>query len=263
MYILTYWPFFPAPMRSIWLFFFFFILSRYILIAHHHLYTRIYQARSIFLQLFLVWFFAILIMVPPLLGIWGTLGLDEPTFSCTILKKNGRSIKKFLFLVGFLLPCIVIIISYSCIYYTVRKQRQKLNKHICSSATITTTTASSKSMGIPAAREREDSRLTAMMLTIFIGFLLCFLPLTIVNLFDDKHNFPWLNTLASILAWASSVVNPFIYAVSNRTYRVAYFKVFSAMKFWGEPISPMPSKSFLPSKGSRDPGSNGNFDGKA
>lgn len=197
-------------------------------------------------------------MVPPLLGIWGTLGYDKPTFSCTILKKDGKSIKKFLFLVGFLLPCIVIIISYSCIYYTVRRQRQKLNKHICSSAG-----APSKSMGIPAAREREDSRLTAMMLTIFICFLLCFLPLTVLNIFDDKHKYPWLNTIASILAWASSVINPFIYAASNRTYRVAYFKLFSAMKFWGEPLSPMPSKSFLPSKGSRENGSNGNFNGKA
>lgn len=245
--------------------FFFFLIRRYILISHHHLYQRFYRPWVIGCQLLFVYCFAIAIMFPPLLGIWGTkLGLDEATFSCTILK-NGRfffSWKKFLFVVGFLLPCIVIIISYSCIYYTVRKQRQKLNKHICSSATITTTTASSKSMGLPAAREREDSRLTAMMLTIFICFLACFLPLTIVNLFDDRHQFPWLNTLASILAWASSVINPFIYAASNRTYRVAYFKLFSAMKFWGQPLSPMPSKSFLPSKGSRDAGSNGNFNGK-
>ncbi|XP_031628610.1 protein trapped in endoderm-1 isoform X2 [Contarinia nasturtii] len=233
-------------------------LNRYILIAHHHLYARIYRPHIIALQLFVVWFFAISTMIPPLFSVWGTLGLDEKTFSCTILKKDGKSIKKFLFLVGFLLPCIVIIISYSCIYYTVRRQRQKLNKHISSSAPITG--ASSKSIG--AAREREDSRLTAMMLTIFICFLLCFLPLTVVNLFDDKLEYPWINTIASVLAWASSVINPFIYAASNRTYRVAYFKLFSAMKFWGEPLSPMPSKSFLPSKGSRDNGSNGNFNGK-
>lgn len=234
---------------------------RYILIAHHHLYARIYRPHIIALQLFFVWFFALSTMIPPLLGVWGTLGLDEPTFSCTILKKDGKSIKKFLFVVGFLLPCIVIIISYSCIYYTVRKQRQKLNKHICSSANAAA--GSSKSIGLPAVREREDSRLTAMMLTIFICFLLCFLPLSIVNIFDDKNQFPWISIVASILAWASSVINPFIYAASNRTYRVAYFKLFSAMKFWGEPLSPMPSKSFLPSKGSRDNGSNGgNFNGR-
>jgi len=31
--------------------------------------------------------------------------------------------------------------------------------------------------------------------------------------------------MASVLAWASSVVNPFIYAASNRQYRAAYRKL--------------------------------------
>lgn len=194
-------------------------------------------------------------MMPPVFGIWGTVGLDKSTFSCTILKKDGRSIKKFLFFVGFFLPCCVIITSYTCIYCIVRRQRQKLNKHISGSTTNTNNVIS-----LPAVREREDSRLTAMMLTIFVCFLLCFLPLSVVNILDDTNEYPWMNIIASVLAWASSVINPFIYAASNRTYRVAYFKLFAAMKFWGEPLSPMPSKSFLPSRGSKEIPSNGNMD---
>lgn len=224
-------------------------LCRYILIAYHHLYAQIYRPHIIVLQLLIVWGFAFLTMVPPALGIWGTLGLDESTFSCTILKKDGRSIKKFLFLVGFLLPCVVIITSYTCIYYIVRRQRQKMSGHLQGGSIGKTTVA------IATAREREDSRLTAMMLTIFICFIACFLPLTVVNIVDDKNDYPWLNIISSILAWASSVINPFIYAASNRTYRVAYFKLFAALKFWGEPMSPMPSKSFLQSRGSKEVGS--------
>ena len=45
--------------------------------------------------------------------VWGTLGLDPATFSCTILKKDGRSPKKFLMVFGFLLPCVAIILCYS------------------------------------------------------------------------------------------------------------------------------------------------------
>lgn len=223
---------------------------RYILIAYHHLYAQIYRPHIIVLQLLVVWGFAFFIMVPPALGIWGTLGLDESTFSCTILKKDGRSIKKFLFLVGFLLPCVVIITSYTCIYYIVRRQRKKMSGHLQGGGSNAKTAAA-----IATAREREDSRLTAMMLTIFICFIACFLPLTVVNIVDEKNDYPWLNIISSILAWASSVINPFIYAASNRTYRVAYFKLFAALKFWGEPMSPMPSKSFLQSKGSKDIGS--------
>lgn len=78
----------------------------------------------------------------------------------------------------------------------------------------------------------------------------------LVNVVDDDNQYPWINILASIAAWASSVVNPFIYAASNRSYRVAYYKLFSTMKFWGQPLSPMISKSFVPSKGSKDSSQN-------
>lgn len=109
-----------------------------------------------------------------------------------------------------------------------------------------------KNSGTSTIRDREDSRLTAMMLLIFSCFILCFLPLMIANVFDENGNYPWLQILASIMAWASSVINPFIYAASNRNYRVAYYKLFASIKFWGQPLSPMPSKSYMPSKDSKE-----------
>lgn len=52
----------------------------------------------------------------------------------------------------------------------------------------------------------------------------------LVNVFDDDTQFPVLNVLASVLAWASSVINPFIYAASNRQYRAAYTKLFNIVR---------------------------------
>lgn len=68
------------------------------------------------------------------------------------------------------------------------------------------------------------------MLLIFLCFLFSFLPLMLVNVFDDRIRFPVLNVLASILAWASSVMNPIIYAASNRQYRAAYSKLFTIIR---------------------------------
>lgn len=182
------------------------------------------------------------------MGVWGRLGLKESTFSCTILKDdNGNSIKKFIFLFGFTLPCVVIIVSYSMIYWIVTKQRQKLNNAV-----------TRKSSG--SCREKEDSKLTFMMLIIFICFLVCFFPSMLVNVTMEDHQYPWIQILSSILTWASSVLNPFIYAASNRTYRLAYYKLLSPLKFWGKPLSPMSSKTFIPSKVSRD-GSQNNHSG--
>lgn len=197
-----------------------------------------------------------MLQLPPLLGIWGTVGLDVPTFSCTILKKDGRSIKKFLFFIGFFLPCLVIICSYSCIYWTVRRQRQKLNRHFDNlhkqqQKKVTTTplaTSAKTSKSKRSSRDREDSRLTGMMLTIFLCFLACFLPLMVVNVADDQNRYPWVQIFASVMAWASSVINPFVYAASNRTYRIAYYKLFADLKFWGAPLPPVVSKSYQPSK---------------
>ena len=81
-----------------------------------------------------------------------------------------------------------------------------------------------------SAQRREDIRLTKMMLTIFLCFLVCFLPLMLVNVADDAVEFPFLHILASVLAWASAVVNPFIYAFKNRQYQQAFIKVSFAKK---------------------------------
>ena len=78
-----------------------------------------------------------------------------------------------------------------------------------------------------SAQRREDIRLTKMMLTIFLCFLVCFLPLMLVNVADDDVQFPFLHIVASVLAWASAVVNPFIYAFKNRQYQQAFIKVIS------------------------------------
>lgn len=222
-------------------------LNRYILIACHNLYAHIYKKKFIAMQLLFVWAVSFLLLLPPTLGIWGEMGLDEATFSCTILKKDGKSIKKTLFLIGFLLPCLVIIISYTCIYIKVFRQKKRMINH-------RQFVVSTKEHVLTVRKNREDNKLTMMMVTIFVCFLVCFLPLMLANVVDDERNtsYPWLHIIASVMAWASSVVNPIIYAASNRNYRIAYFKVFASLKFWGEPLSPMPSKSFQQSRNSKD-----------
>ncbi|XP_034940177.1 protein trapped in endoderm-1 [Chelonus insularis] len=187
-------------------------INRYVLISQSDIYARLYTTRGIVIMLVVIWVFSFSLLLPPLTGIWGTLGLEAKTFSCTILPKDGKSPKKMLFVIGFIIPCVVIIVSYLCIYWKVRKSRKNLEAHM----------GMRKNIGF---QRREDSRVTKLMLTIFLCFLLCFLPLMLVNVIDDKVNVPILHVVASILAWASSVINPFIYAGTNKLYREAYRQV--------------------------------------
>jgi hypothetical protein len=75
------------------------------------------------------WLFSFLMMTPPLLGIWGDLGLNPATFSCTILPgENGKSPKKF-FAFGFLITCVTVIVSYTCIFIKVKQSRCNVMAH--------------------------------------------------------------------------------------------------------------------------------------
>ena len=107
----------------------FFFTNRYILITSPSWYDKIYRKCNIIAMIVGMWLFSFLMMTPPLLGIWGDLGLKEATFSCTILSKEGKSPKKFFFAFGFIIPCLTIIISYSCIFIKVRQSRRNVLAH--------------------------------------------------------------------------------------------------------------------------------------
>ncbi|XP_037068751.1 protein trapped in endoderm-1-like [Pollicipes pollicipes] len=177
---------------------------RYVLIGHNHLYSKIYRFPCIVAMAIAVWIFSFAMMLPPLLEVWGRLGLDERTFSCTILKKNGKSPKKMLFAVGVLLPCLIIVTCYALIFVKVRRSRQTIRGHSMHGARTSMSPSKQSEQQKNNAR-KEDMRLTKMMLTIFLAFLACFFPLMLVNVFDDDDvRYPSLHVVAwSVLAWMS------------------------------------------------------------
>ena len=145
---------------------------------------------------------------------------------------------------GILMPCIVIIACYSAIFAKVRQSRRNVQQHLNNGDKTR-----GESSSTPSQR-KEDIKLTKMMLTIFISFLVwyirpvgtifdpfwqpplcsylfqvCFMPLLLVNVADEAVSLPFLHIVASILAWASAVINPFIYAFKNRQYQQAFAKV--------------------------------------
>ncbi|XP_012282147.2 fatty acyl-CoA hydrolase precursor, medium chain [Orussus abietinus] len=81
-------------------------VNRYVLISKSEIYARLYTPHGITAMLIAIWTLSFSLLIPPLVDAWGTLGLDAATFSCTILKKDGKSPKKFLFLLGIVVPCV-------------------------------------------------------------------------------------------------------------------------------------------------------------
>jgi len=218
-------------------------LNRYVLISCPGAYSKIYSRCNILLMVAGVWLFSFGLLVPPLLDVWGTLGLDPPTFSCTILKDDsGRSPKKFLFMFGFLLPCIAIIVCYSAIFYRVRQSRLNVQKHVGLPGSVRNNPSKQIS------QRKEDLRMTKMMLIIFVSFLICFLPLMLVNVIDDEVKVPTVHVVSSMLAWGSAVINPFIYAFKNRQYKQAFKKLLCLDSETSQPARPGGSQNSGQSK---------------
>ncbi|XP_013789554.1 protein trapped in endoderm-1-like isoform X2 [Limulus polyphemus] len=155
-------------------------VNRFVIFNYHHLYGKIYKKRFVVLMIIFCWVFSFALLVPTLTRAWGEFGLDKATFSCTILMRNGRSPKKFLFVVGFLIPCVVIVLSHASIIWKVRNSRRNVVAH--TQVNLRTPDPLAKQ----TTQRKDESRLNRMIIIIFCSFILCFLPLMIVNVFDSK-----------------------------------------------------------------------------
>lgn len=65
-------------------------INRYIMIAHYHRYDCLYRKLTIGLMIAFCWAFPVSMLLPTLAEVWGRFGYYEKTFSCTILRYNGK-----------------------------------------------------------------------------------------------------------------------------------------------------------------------------
>lgn len=182
-------------------------INRYILIAWPQIYPRIYTKAKVACYITIIWLFSYGLQIPTFLGVWGTFGFDAKLGTCSIKKdENGKSSKTVLFAAGFAVPCIIIIICYAKIYLVVRMSRKNLEKHASGPKT-----------------KRSEMHITKMVLAIFLAFVVCYLPISIVKVFDSEVKHAPLHVLGYILLYFSSCLNPVIYVTMNKQYRQAYF----------------------------------------
>lgn len=72
----------------------------------------------------------------------------------------------------------------------------------------------------------KDRRLLKMILVIFLSFVACYLPITLVKTFS-KDDDPVLNILGLLLIYLTTCINPIIYVVMSSEYRQAYLGLLS------------------------------------
>ncbi|XP_012278819.1 G-protein coupled receptor moody isoform X2 [Orussus abietinus] len=203
-------------------------VNRYIMIAHHGIYNRVYKKHWIALMMVFCWLFSYGMQVPTLTGTWGRFAYDPNLETCSIVKdERGYTSKAFLFVTGFVIPCIIIVGCYAKIFWVVHSSETRMRKHA---------TPSVKSPHTPGRdiremkQRRSEWRITKMVLAIFLSFVACYLPITIVKVADPEVKYPEFHVMGYLLLYFASCVNPIIYVIMNKQYRQAYAGVISCSR---------------------------------
>lgn len=81
----------------------------------------------------------------------------------------------------------------------------------------------------------KDRRLLKMILVIFLSFVTCYLPITVIKIFFEPSKIEQSNSLANLhfvffifsylLIYVSVCLNPLIYVLMSKEYRKAYSDV--------------------------------------
>ncbi|KAJ8720321.1 hypothetical protein PYW07_012364 [Mythimna separata] len=204
-------------------------LNRYIMIAHHSWYARVYRKHNIAIMIVFSWMFSYGMQIPTLVGVWGKFDYDPELGTCSIMPDdNGRSAKTALFVIAFIVPALLIFICYARIFWVVHSSEQRMREHQRSQHTSpgTLNNSTDKRSTIKDNREtkarRNEWRITKMVLAIFLSFLVCYLPITIAKVADNHVHYPVFHITGYLLLYASACVNPIIYVIMNAQYRAAY-----------------------------------------
>ena len=132
-------------------------------------------------------------------------------------KKHERAIGVSLHLIHVFIPLIIIVFCYGSVFKSVRRH----NAHVVPSLHA----EQCQQLAVNA----WEMRVTMLLFFVVLGFLLCWIPVIIIGLLAHSSvvKLPdFAYELYTVLAFTSTVINPFIYGVLNRDFRREFLAIF-------------------------------------
>ncbi|XP_066986750.1 protein trapped in endoderm-1-like isoform X3 [Macrobrachium rosenbergii] len=210
-------------------------VNRCLLIAFPRQYPKIFTTPKTIATIVMIWVVSAALMLIPLLRIYGEFTYNTKTKECDFgdsKETGGNGPRKLFLALGFLLPCAIIIASYSYIFYKARQSSAKVDKTRSQSllkGSINSSTEVRPTRPADGLRKR-DIRIARTIGVIFLAFIICCTPVSIAHYFDNKFHNPTLLLLLHPLYWAQYCINVFIYVFMNHQYRDAYVNYIS--RWW-------------------------------
>eukprot|EP00794_Sanderia_malayensis_P020021 gene20022-21982_t len=168
--------------------------------------------RSVYVMPVLGWLYALIWALPPLIG-WNnyTFIAQQCSLEWTAEGKAGKSYLFSLFFFCFILPVAVIITSFGCIVYRLKKKSSCQSFHQRTKSLLAKKYRSAKSSGMK------------MCISITTAFIIAWLPYAVVSLcvvIGGLNRVPGIALQVSgMFAKTSSITNPLVYFYTNKAFK--------------------------------------------
>ena len=80
--------------------------------------------------------------------------------------------------------------------------------------------------------KREDREVLKMTFILFISYIVCTIPIATVNIIDPSKKKIRLQSIMQVIFTGQAIINPFVYAFKNKTYKPAFVKLYQQI-CWG------------------------------
>lgn len=193
-------------------------INRYVRVVKPTYFRRIFTVRKTILYVVVVWLLASLGSTPPLL-----FGREDYAFQagkvlCLYPFELTIAYTLFLDIIFILLPMVVMVFCYSCVFKAVRATNSQVSFPMARRGNRVALVANIK-----------ETKITKTLAVVVLGFAMCWLPVGVIDGIDTSRGSPTLPRQVYLfygyMALLSSTINPFIYGMMNRKFRKEYKKI--------------------------------------
>ena len=193
--------------------------NRYCRVIKPWLFRKIFTKKFVVLSLLAVVVSAAFFLGLPLVTGWAYFHFHSGKITC-VLEFHHQAIDK---IYTGILGLVIVVIPFGAITFCYTKVLLKVQKHRQRFQSIDSISAQSSRMSV------EEVNITKTLFAMVLGFTICWVPVFVIEFTDSatgNHSLPRRVYLLNVfLVSISSAINPVIYGVLNRTFRLEYYKM--------------------------------------
>lgn len=191
-------------------------VNRYFCILKTSKYPRLFHKRRTLLYICLVWTNALTGSLPPFFFKVGGYSFQPGKAMCLYEFEANIPFTAFIEICYIGIPLTLIVFCYSSVFKTVYHNNRVF--------------ASKEASADELRAHVRETKITKTLAAVFLGFASCWMPVSVIDYIDAINGKPVLARQVYLaygfLVYISSTINPIIYAITSRSFRHEYKKMF-------------------------------------